>query len=97
MLNDIKELLAITNSEKDYLLTLLIEQATQEALKYTHREQITQSLAAAIVKMVVYNYNRLGSEGVDSENYSGVGFSYSADYPASIIRLLTANRKLRTL
>ena len=47
--------------------------------------------------MVAYNYNRLGTEGLDSEGYSGVSFNYSADYPEPIIRALKAKRKLITL
>ena len=47
--------------------------------------------------IVVYNYNRLGTEGLDSEGYSGVSLNYSADYPEPIIRALKAKRKLITL
>lgn len=28
-----------------------------------------------ILRMCVYNYNRLGTEGLDSEGYSGVSFA----------------------
>ena len=93
MLDKIKTLLGITADDKNDLLTLLIEQATEEAILFTHNDSL-EDLNTAIIKMVVYNYNRLGTEGVDSENYSGVSFNYSADYPDSIIRMLKAKRKL---
>lgn len=96
MINKIKVLLGLTDSNKDDLLNVLIEQATEEAITYTHNESISD-LSTAIIKMVVYNYNRLGTEGVDSEGYSGVSFSYSADYPESIIRTLKAKRRVRVL
>lgn len=94
MLNKVKLLLGITDNSKDDLLTLLIEQATEEAITYTHQECVDE-LLTAIQRMVVYNYNRLGTEGVDSEGYSGVSFGYSSDYPDSIMRQLKAKRKLQ--
>ena len=44
--------------------------------------------------MVVYKYNRIGTEGVDSEGYSGVNFQYTSDYPENIMRGLRAKRKV---
>lgn len=93
MLEKIKLLLGITADEKDDLLTLLIEQATEEAITYT-RNDCVDELNTAIIRMVVYNFNRLGTEGVDTENYSGVSFGYSTDYPDNIIRILKSKRKL---
>lgn len=97
MLNKVKLLLGLTaDNTKDDLLTLLIEQATEEAIAYTHNDCVDE-LLTAIQRMVVYNYNRLGTEGVDSEGYSGVSYGYSSDYPDSIKRMLNAKRKLMTL
>lgn len=96
MLDKIKLLLGITNDSKDDLLTILIEQAIDEALAYTHRDSADE-LDTSIIQMVVYKYNRIGTEGVDNENYSGVSFSYSADYPDSIMRGLRAKRKVVVL
>lgn len=92
MLEQVKTLLGITDDSKDNILSLLIEQATEEALTYTHQNSI-DNLLTAIVRMVVYNYNRNGTEGVDTEGYSGVSFAYSSDYPDNIMRLLRAQRK----
>lgn len=96
MLEQIKLLLGITDDSKDSILSLLIEQATEEALTYTHQKS-TDTLLAAIVNMVVYNFNRIGTEGVDSEGYSGVSFTYSSDYPASIMRMLKAQKRILTV
>lgn len=96
MLKKIKTLLGITNDDKDDLLTILIEQATEEALAYTHRDSILE-LNTSIIQMVVYKYNRIGTEGVESENYSGVAFNYSTDYPEPIMRGLRAKRKVVVL
>lgn len=96
MIKDIKVLLNIDNDAKDNLLNLLIEQATKEALDFTHTNDASK-LNSSIIQMVVYKYNRLGTEGVDSENYSGVSLSYSADYPESILRGLKAKRRVVVL
>lgn len=96
MIEKIKLLLGLTNNDKDDLLNILIEQAIDEATLYTHNDSLDE-LGTSIIQMVVYKYNRLGSEGVESEGYSGVSFNYATDYPDSIIRSLKAKRKIRVL
>ncbi len=96
MLENIKLLLGLTTDEKDELIELLISQATAEAREYTNNSN-TKALSTAITKMVVYNYNRLGTEGLTGEGYSGVSYSYAADYPDSVMRLLKKARKIVTL
>lgn len=97
MLNKIKVLLGLANdTTKDNLLNVLIEQAIDEAMNYTHNEHI-EELSSAICSMVVYNYNRIGTEGVNSESFSGVNYSYANDYPESIMRQLRAHRKVITV
>ena len=96
MLEQVKLLLGITDNSKDDILSLLIEQATEEALIYTHQNSI-DNLFTAITSMVVYKFNRLGTEGVDSEGYSGVSFAYSSDYPDYIVRLLKRQKKIIVL
>lgn len=96
MLNSIKIILGINDSSKDELLTLLLEQAIDEVINYTH-DNCTAGLETTICRMVVYNYNRLGTEGVNSENFSGVSYNYSTDYPDNIMRVLKAHRKIRVL
>ena len=96
MIEKIKLLLGLTNNDKDEVLNILIEQAIDEATLYTHNDCLAE-LDTSIIQMVVYKYNRLGFEGVDSEGYSGVSFNYSTDYPDSIIRSLRAKRKIRVI
>ena len=93
MLEKVKLLLGIADNTKDDLLTLLIEQAVEEAIVYTHNECVDE-LNTSIIQMVVYKYNRIGTEGVDSEGYSGVSFQYTSDYPENIMRGLRAKRRV---
>lgn len=93
MLQKIKLLLNITGTDKDDLLALLIDKCTDQVIAYTHNPDSVPFLEGTICDMVVYTYNRLGTEGLNSENYSGLSFSYTADYPESILRSLRAKRK----
>lgn len=96
MLENIKLLLGISSTEKDNLLTLLIQQATDEAKDFTHREDVCE-LQSTIERMVVYNYNRIGTEGLNSESYSGTSYNYTTDYPEQILKMLKRYRKIVTL
>lgn len=92
MIDKIKLLLGLTDGSKDNILNILIEQALEEATSYTHNDCFPE-LDTVVAKMVVYNYNRLGTEGVDTETFSGVSYDYSTDYPDNIMRVLKANKK----
>lgn len=96
MLEKIKLLLGLKDESKDDLLTILIEIAIDEALAYTHNDCVDE-LDTSIIQMVVYKYNRIGTEGVNSEDYSGVSFDYATDYPESIMRGLRSKRKVVVL
>lgn len=98
MLTQIKLLLGLENTtDKDALLTLLLNRAIDECLAYTHNDDCICHLESTIVSMVVINYNRLSTESLESESYSGVSFKYENDYPEPIMRSLKAYRKVRTI
>lgn len=96
MLENVKLLLGIQGTDKDKILQLLISQAIDEVKDFTHREDV-YPLQSTIEKIVVYNYNRMGTEGLNSESYSGQSYNYSTDYPDSIMRTLKRYRKLIVL
>ena len=93
LLDKLKLALNIRGDEEDELLNLLIDIATDEALTYTRRDDASL-LDTAIIQMCVYKYNRQETEGVDSENYSGVSFVYANDYPEPVLTLLKSKRKV---
>lgn len=96
MLENIKILLGIQTEEKDELIETLISQATAEAKLFTNNNDVSM-LSPVITQMVIYKYNRLGTEGLSSEGYSGVSYSYSADYPDTILSLLKSYKRIKTL
>ena len=97
MLAQIKQILGISGTDKDSLLQILIGLVCNEIITYTHNEECLPQLENVIIEMVVYRYNRIGTEGLNSENYSGVAYNYATDYPAAIYNQLKAYRKARML
>ena len=97
MLNRIKTLLSIADNSKDELLTTLIDQAISQFISYTNNPDKVCMLDSLIAEMVVYMYNRLGTEGLASEGYSGVSFNYLTDYPETILRAMRAYKKVKVI
>lgn len=95
MLNKIKILLGLNDDSKDDLLTTLIELCEGEACEYCGIDS-ADGMDSVIIQMVVYKYNRLGTEGLSGESYSGASYSYT-DYPANITSLLENRKKSRKL
>ena len=94
ILERVKLLLNITDTSKDALLGELISDAEEFAKTYCNNADVVSSVGAAIVQMVIYAYNRIGSEGLTSENYSGVSFAYTEGYPDDILKQLRRFRKI---
>ena len=97
MLERIKLLLNITDESKDALLFELIQRAEEFIINYTNNEDCLENLRGTKIAMVIYDYNRLGTEGLSSENYSGVSFTYSDGYPEDIMRQLKKFRKVKVI
>lgn len=97
MLERIKLLLNITDASKDALLMELINRVEEFITNYCNDEECIEHLRGTEVAMVIYDYNRLGTEGLKSENYSGVSFGYTSDYPDDIMKQLRRFRKVRVI
>lgn len=97
MLERIKLLLNITDDSKDALLNELIDNATEFAQNYINNDAALDNLTGTIIAMVIYDYNRMGTEGLTSENYSGMSFGYTAGYSDDIMKQLRRYRKVRVI
>lgn len=95
MLNKLKILLNITDNDTDNILNILIELCTTEAAQIANMSY-EPSMDTAIIQMVLFRYNKLGTEGMAAETYNGASFSYENDYPEAVYRLLR-KRKVRFL
>ena len=89
-LDTLKTLLQIDDSQDD-LLGALIEQCSSEYLSRTHQDVVDDSI---VNTMVIEKYNRLGNEGVQSFNYSGINETYESDYSEAVQKLLRSKTRL---
>lgn len=97
MINDIKLMLGDTASNfSDDLIALYYKQSLAEVEDYCKREAdaVLQGIADRIT---VIKLNRLNSEGLASQSYSGVSESYINGYPADIQATLDRKRKIKIL
>lgn len=83
-------------SVSDETLNYILEDVIDIVLADTNQTKLNSQLDKAVVLLSVIEVNRLGSEGLTSESFSGVSTSYQNDYPESVKRILNANRKLGT-
>lgn len=97
MLNKIIILLGNSyTSQQEALLNLLIEMCKEEAMDYCHLDYYDRSLDSAVIKMVIQQYNRRGSEGLTGLSFSGVSQSFTTDYTDDVIRDLRRHRRIQT-
>lgn len=96
MLEKIKICLT-NNTYTDDLINLFIDDTTKEVKIYCNREDIDVELESIIRKIVIIKLNRMNSEGLSSQSFSGVSESFIDGYPQDIIAVLNRKRKLKTL
>lgn len=96
MLEKIKICLT-NNTYTDDLINLFIDDTTKEIKIYCNREDIDTELESVIRRIVIIKLNRMNSEGLSSQSYSGVSESFIDGYPQDIISVLNRKRKLKTL
>ena len=80
----------------DAQLELALEMAQQEAAAYTNRA-IDDDLLLIALKMAVVKLNRMNTEGLAGQAFSGVNENYIDGYPADIMMMLNRKRKVKLL
>lgn len=80
----------------DAQISLCYKLALAEIEDYCNREA-DLSLELIAEKIAVIKLNRMGTEGLASQSYSGVSESYIDGYPAEIQAVLNRKRKIKTL
>lgn len=97
MVEEIKILLgeAATNFT-DAQISLALKMALAEVEAYCNREP-DPALELIAEKIAVIKLNRINTEGLASQSYSGVNESYIDGYPAEIVAVLNRKRKIKTI
>lgn len=81
----------------DNQLTTLISQAESEFKNYCNRSTLPVGAESIINDMVIVRCNRMGTEGLQSQSFSGISDSFIDGYPANIINQLNRFRKIKML
>lgn len=97
MIDEIKLLLGDTAANfSDAQINLCYKMALSEVEEYCNREaDIALELIAE--KIAVIKLNRINTEGLASQSYSGVSESYINDYPEDIKAVLNKKRKIKVV
>lgn len=95
--NEIKILLgAAADNFTEEQIELCIKMALAEVEAYCNRV-VDYELEAVAQKIAILKLNRLNTEGLASQGYSGVNESYIDGYPADILAILNRKRKIKVV
>lgn len=95
MIEEIKLLLGDAASNySDAQIALALKMAIAEVEDYCNREA-DATLELIAEKIAVIKLNRINTEGLASQSYSGVNESYIDGYPAEILAVLNRKRKIK--
>ena len=97
MINEIKILLGDRAANySDALINLCAKQALTEVEAYCKREADLE-LEMVADKIAIIKLNRLSTEGLSSQSFSGVSEAYVDGYPADIMAVLNRKRKIKVI
>ena len=97
MIDEIKLLLGEAAANyTDAQISLAYKLALSEVETYCNREADT-ALELAAESIAVIKLNRINTEGLASQSFSGVNESYLDGYPAEIVALLNRKRKIKVI
>ena len=78
----------------DSKLSEIIDDVTIEVLANTNQTILNAQLESAVISLSVVAVNRIGTEGIASESYSGVSTSYLENISPGVASILNANRRV---
>lgn len=97
MLEELKLLLGDAASNySDAQIGLCLKHAIAEVEAYCNRS-MDYELELVAEKIALIKLNRLNTEGLASQTYSGVSENYIDGYPADIMNVLNRKRKIKVV
>jgi hypothetical protein len=91
--------LMLGNSASNYSeaqINFAYKRAVNEIESYCRRE-LDVELSMVAEEIAVIKLNRMGTEGLSNQSYSGVSESYIDGYPDTIKKILNSKRRVKTL
>jgi hypothetical protein len=97
MIEEIKILLGeAADNYTDAQIGLALKMALLEVEDYCNRE-VDASLELLAQRIAIIKLNRLGTEGLASQGFSGISESFIDGYPADIQAALNRKRKIKVV
>lgn len=97
MIEEIKLLLGdAADNYSDALISLALKQSLAEVQAYCNRE-LDLELEMLAQKITIIKLNRIHTEGLTAQSFSGVSESYIDGYPAEILAVLNRKRKIKVV
>ncbi len=97
MIDELKILLGdAAENYSDAQIGLALKLALAEVEAFTKR-QLDYELELTAMRIAIIKLNRLNTEGLAAQAFSGVSESYLDGYPEDIMMVLRSKRKLKTL
>lgn len=97
MIEEIKLMLGESaNNYTDAQIGLALKQALAEVEGYCKRK-LDYELEIVAQRIAVIKLNRMNTEGLASQSYSGVSESYVDGYPSDIQAILDRKRKIKVM
>lgn len=79
MLEKLKLILGLTDSDRDGLLSLLLETSTQRLKTLLGGLEVPESLSYIVLNVTAARFNRIGSEGTSSHSVEGESNTFITD------------------
>lgn len=98
-LDNIKILLGLEDDSQDIILAILLTNAVSTINVYLGVNELPQELSFVAEQLAVIKFNKLGSEGIQTEKIDVLSTTYQADELASFKTILDsykANNNLAT-
>jgi hypothetical protein len=97
MIEEIKLLLGDkAENYTDAQIGLVYKMAVAEVEAYCNRE-LDEVLTLVAEKIAVIKLNRINTEGLASQSFSGVAEAYTDGYPAEVVAILNRKRKVKII
>lgn len=93
MIEEIRLILTNEENYTDAQIAMAYKLACMEVKAICNR-QLDEELEYCAEQIAVIKLNKLGSEGLASESYSGVSQSYLTEYPKEITSVLQRKRRI---
>jgi hypothetical protein len=93
----IESYLGVSDATNKNIIVQLMSGAMLEATDYCNLLTYDIKLDSTVVKMVIQQYNKLKTEGISSQSYSGVSETFIDGYSKDVMDMLNRFRKVRFL